>query len=109
MKKLIFFVTPILTLLLLAGSPFTTSCSGPVHPDDLVCYCCSGIHGQHIMTPCARCHKDHHQSISSWAPDFMSSSFDLTVFMYPFYDGAESLFSAEMVYPEVPVRPPITL
>jgi hypothetical protein len=61
------------------------------------------------MISCRQCCGNASADHFSWSPEMIVSSFDLVIFGKPVYDHDERFSSPEVVYPDVPVRPPINL
>ena len=105
MRKIIPTIVAILVLLL---TPFNyVPLCGSKSPTGLVCYCCINTGKTCTMISCSGCKAPNGLNDFRLAPEMILQSSGLFVHFIPVYLETESLPRPEIVFIEVPVRPPI--
>lgn len=101
-------IPAIIALVILVGGPFGF---GPLRDTDprggLICYCCSATGKNCTMISCSGCCGAHTGAPADrWSPEMVLESFPAITPLRVVYGDGEAVRSPEIVYLEVPDRPP---
>ena len=101
-------IPAIIAVVILAGGPFGF---GPMRDTDarggLICYCCSAMGTNCTMISCDGCCGAHAGSAADrWSPEMILGSFPIITPVQIVYGDSEVVRSPEIVYLEVPDKPP---
>ena len=101
-------IPAMLALVILVGGPFGLGKRCETDPRaGLVCYCCLDAGKNCTMISCAGCCGSHSASVADGrAPDMLPEFFSTTVPVTIIYGDGEAVRSPEVVYLEVPDKPP---